>query len=232
MEFRARAAAALLVAVALGFAVVKFPSTIRRLEGRADANAALPRSERLLEAAYSLDFSRDFVLTAESLGGANPPVPSLADAFYLGFYPLAYVAVVLFIRGATQKLTTSSWLDGAVASLGTAAVCAAFAFERVLRLAGGNPSATATNLAYPIGDVLLLSLIMGGSTVMSGRRDGRRVVSCSSSSSGGSSSPQTRSETPSTTALPITLRLLGPRAHGARHEPRAPGGRASSRTVR
>jgi methyl-accepting chemotaxis protein len=112
----------------------------------------------------------DFALTAESLGGASPSVPSLADVFYLGFYPLAYVAVVLFIRGDTQKLTTPSWLDGAVAGVGTAAVCAAFVFERVLRLTGGNPAATATNLAYPIGDVLLLSLVMGGSTVMSGRR--------------------------------------------------------------
>ena len=112
----------------------------------------------------------DVALTVESLGGANPPTPSLADAFYLGFYPLAYVAAVLFIRGDTQKLTTPSWLDGAVAGVGTAAVCAAFVFERVLRLTGGNPAATATNLAYPIGDVLLLSLVMGGSTVMSGRR--------------------------------------------------------------
>jgi hypothetical protein len=112
----------------------------------------------------------DFALTAESLGGANPSTPSLADAFYLGFYPLAYVAAVLFIRGDTQKLTTPSWLDGAVAGVGTAAVCAAFVFERVLRLTGGNSAATATNLAYPIGDVLLLSLVMGGSTVMSGRR--------------------------------------------------------------
>ena len=78
----------------------------------------------------------DFALTAESLGGASPPTPSLADVFYLGFYPLAYVAVVLFIRGDTQRLTTPSWLDGAVASVGTAAVCAAFVFERVLRLTG------------------------------------------------------------------------------------------------
>src|ERR1035437_7580344 len=112
----------------------------------------------------------DFALTAESLGGANPSTPSLADAFYLGFYPLAYVAAVLFIRGDTQRLTTPSWLDGAVAGVGTASVCAAFVFERVLRLTGGNSAATATNLAYPIGDVLLLSLVMGGSTVMSGRR--------------------------------------------------------------
>ncbi len=112
----------------------------------------------------------DLVLTAESLGGATPPAPSLADVFYLGFYPLAYVAVVIFIRGDTRRLTTPSWLDGAVASMGTASVCAAFVFARVLHLTGGDPAATATNLAYPIGDVLLLSLIMGGSTVMPGRR--------------------------------------------------------------
>jgi EAL domain-containing protein (putative c-di-GMP-specific phosphodiesterase class I)/methyl-accepting chemotaxis protein len=112
----------------------------------------------------------DVALTAESLGGATPPTPSVADAFYLAFYPLAYVAAVLYIREDTQRLTTPSWLDGAVASVGTAAVSAAFVFDRVLRLTGGDPAATATNLAYPIGDVLLLSLIMGGSTVISGRR--------------------------------------------------------------
>jgi EAL domain-containing protein (putative c-di-GMP-specific phosphodiesterase class I) len=112
----------------------------------------------------------DFALTAESLGGATPPIPSAADAFYLGFYPLAYVAVVLYIRGDAQRLTSLDWLDGAVASAGTAAVCAAFLFDRVLRLTGGNAATTATNLAYPIGDVLLLSLIMGGSTVITGRR--------------------------------------------------------------
>ena len=112
----------------------------------------------------------DLVLTAESVGGVTPPAPSLADVFYLGFYPLAYVATVMFIRGDTQRLTTPSWLDGAVASLGTASVCAAFVFARVLHLTGDGPAAAATNLAYPIGDVLLLSLIMGGSTVMPGRR--------------------------------------------------------------
>jgi diguanylate cyclase (GGDEF)-like protein len=112
----------------------------------------------------------DIVLTVESQGGVTPPTPSLADLFYLGFYPLAYVAAVIFIRGDARRLTTPSWLDGAVASVGTASVCAAFLFARVLNLTGGDPAATATNLAYPIGDVLLLSLIMGGSTVMPGRR--------------------------------------------------------------
>src|SRR6185437_1347984 len=112
----------------------------------------------------------DLALTIESQHGAEPPTPSLADAFYLGFFPLAYVAVVLFMRGQIRKLTTPSWLDGAVAGLGAAAACAAFAFHSIVHLSGGSNAATATNLAYPIADVLLLSLVVGGSTLMSGRR--------------------------------------------------------------
>src|SRR5438309_12052779 len=32
----------------------------------------------------------DFLQSAESIGGASPTTPSLADVFYLRFYPLAY----------------------------------------------------------------------------------------------------------------------------------------------
>lgn len=112
----------------------------------------------------------DIVLTAESLGGATPAMPSLADAFYLGFYPLTYVAVGLFMRGDSRRLTTSSWLDGAVAGLGAAALCAAFAFPSIPHSAGGSALAVATNLAYPVGDVLLLGLVVGGTAVLAGRR--------------------------------------------------------------
>jgi diguanylate cyclase (GGDEF)-like protein len=112
----------------------------------------------------------DLVLTVESLGGAMPASPSLADAFYLGFYPLTYVAVGLFMRGDSRRLTSSSWLDGAVAGLGAAALCAAFAFRSILHSAGGSALAVAANLAYPVGDVLLLGLVVGGTAVLAGRR--------------------------------------------------------------
>jgi diguanylate cyclase len=112
----------------------------------------------------------DLVMTITSQGGAEPATPSLADAFLLGFFPFTYVAVVIFMRGELRRIATFSWLDGAVAGAGAAAVCAAFAFDHVRDLAGGTPIATVTNMAYPIGDVLLLSLVVGGSTVMTGRR--------------------------------------------------------------
>ena len=39
----------------------------------------------------------DIAVTIESLGGATPPSPSVADGLYLGYFPLAYVALVLFV---------------------------------------------------------------------------------------------------------------------------------------
>jgi diguanylate cyclase (GGDEF)-like protein len=112
----------------------------------------------------------DLLLTAESAGGASPPVPSLADAYYLGFYPLMYVALVLLMRREVRKLTAASWMDGLVAGLGAAGVCACFAFNTILQTAGGDAAAVATNLAYPLGDVLLLMLVVGGSAILPGRR--------------------------------------------------------------
>jgi diguanylate cyclase (GGDEF)-like protein len=114
----------------------------------------------------------DVAITIEALGGATPSAPSPADAFYLAFFPLAYVAVVLLMRGGTRRLSTPSWLDGAVAGLGAAAICAAFAFPSLRRLAGGGSLSVATNLAYPIGDLLLLFLVVGGTAMLSGRRRG------------------------------------------------------------
>jgi hypothetical protein len=111
----------------------------------------------------------DIVFTIESLGGATPPTPSLADLFYLSFFPLAYVALVLMIRGEVRHLSTPNWLDGAVAGFGAATFCAAFAFHAVELSTGQSRIEVAVNLAYPVGDVLLLLLVAGGTAVLSGR---------------------------------------------------------------
>ncbi len=134
------------------------------LIGEPGRRAALILGFALLSWAFG-----DVMLTAESVGGATPPSPSLADLFYLGFYPLAYVAVVMIMRGEVRKVAATSWLDGAIAGFGAAAVCAAFAFHDILSTAGTSVAATATNLAYPIGDLLLLGLVVGSSAMLSGR---------------------------------------------------------------
>jgi diguanylate cyclase len=108
------------------------------------------------------------VFTLERAGG-TPSTPSMADACWLAFFPAAYVALVLFVRGEVRHVPAPSWLDGAVAGTGAAAVCSAFAFHSISTFSGPTALATATNLAYPIGELLLLCLVVGGAAVLSDR---------------------------------------------------------------
>jgi len=80
---------------------------------------------------------------------SSPNGPSLADGFYLAFYPLAYVALMSLIRNHARPHQAIVWLDGVIAGLGAAAVSAAFAFDTILRAIGGTTSTVAVNLAYP-----------------------------------------------------------------------------------
>jgi len=92
--------------------------------------------------------------TIETMGGAQPPEVALYDAFQLSFYPLAYVAMVMYLRGEVRRLATLNWLDGVVAGLGAAALCAAFAFHTVASLTGKTALATAINLANSRNEVI------------------------------------------------------------------------------
>ncbi len=108
----------------------------------------------------------DLTLTIESLGGATPSTPSLADAFYVTFFPLCFLAFALLIRRGNRGSLLATSLDGLIAGLGVAALSAAFVVAAVMRVTGGGALAAATNLVYPMGDMLLLALCVGGLLVL------------------------------------------------------------------
>ena len=60
----------------------------------------------------------------------------------------------------------STSLDGLVAALAVAAISAAVVVAAVTNVTGASAMATATELAYPLGDVLLLALAIGGFAVL------------------------------------------------------------------
>src|SRR4051794_15780187 len=93
-------------------------------------------------------------------GSGVAPAPSPADPFFLAFYPLAYLALVMLIR-SDKELMPSAWLDGLLCGLAAGSMSAAFAFDRIAQGVPGNTLATATNLAYPLGDLVLLSVAVG-----------------------------------------------------------------------
>ncbi len=91
----------------------------------------------------------------------NPPFPSAADALYLAFYPPTFLALALLVRGRVSRFNPSVWLDGLMASLAVAAIGAAVLLEVVLNQTHGRLLADATNLAYPLGDIVLVAFVAG-----------------------------------------------------------------------
>jgi signal transduction histidine kinase/DNA-binding response OmpR family regulator len=114
----------------------------------------------------------DVALTIESLGGASVPTPSVADGFYIAFFPICYLSFMMLIRRGNGRSLVATSLDGLIAGLAVATLTAAFLFDAVLRATGGGDLSTATSVAYPVGDVLLLALAIGALAVLS--RDYRR----------------------------------------------------------
>src|SRR5262249_36809547 len=90
----------------------------------------------------------------------NPPFPSLADAGYLGLPPLAYAGFILLIKSRLPKLRPGVWLAGITAGLAVGALSTAVVLQAVLDTTSGHVAAVATNLAYPLGDALLLALVV------------------------------------------------------------------------
>jgi diguanylate cyclase (GGDEF)-like protein len=102
----------------------------------------------------------------------DPPYPSFADALYLGFYPAAYVGLVLLFRSRFTGLTPGLWIDGLTAALAAATLGSAVIVEAVLDTTDGSFAVVATNVAYPLGDVILLSLVIAAFS-LTGWRPGR-----------------------------------------------------------
>src|SRR5436190_11182482 len=93
--------------------------------------------------------------------GGSPPYPSIADVFYLGFYPACYVGMMILVKHRLSEFGPMLWFDGIMAAIGAAALGSAVLFEVVLRNTDGSAGVIVTNLAYPLGDIMLFSAVIG-----------------------------------------------------------------------
>jgi diguanylate cyclase (GGDEF)-like protein len=106
------------------------------------------------------------------LDNPAPPYPSPADVAYLAFYPLAYAGIAYLVRARARELDWRLWTDGLIAALGTAALGTAFVFDFVAERTTGTTIEVVTTLAYPLGDIVLLGMVVGV-VALNGWRPGR-----------------------------------------------------------
>jgi two-component system cell cycle response regulator len=140
------------------------------------ARVPLLRRERLpwlvIGVGLAIWAASDIYYTAALGDLESPPFPSLADAGWLLFYPVTYVAILLLLRSRVRRFRTSLWLDGLLGSLSAAALAAALVFQPIVDAGSGSAAAIATNLAYPVGDLLLLAFVVAA-IALTGWRPGR-----------------------------------------------------------
>ena len=133
------------------------------------------RAERLawlsLAVAFLLSTTGNLVWTLSVSLMPEEPFPSVADFFWIAYFLPLYVALVALIRSRVPRFHASMWLDGLIGALGAAAVAVAILLGPALAVTEGDVAAVVTNLAYPIGDVVLLALLVAVSAILGLRRD-------------------------------------------------------------
>ncbi len=89
------------------------------------------------------------------------PYPSLADALWI-IYPFsAIAAIALLMRARLTNFRPAAWVDVSVGALAIGAVAAALLVGPIVANAGGTVSGVAAGMAYPLCDLLVISMVLG-----------------------------------------------------------------------
>ena len=128
---------------------------------RAALRAEEQKGWALFAVALAVWTAGDIYYAIAFFGLDEAPFPSAADAAYIAFYPLAYAGLVHILGARLPKLDPMVKVDGLIGALAFAALGAAVLFPAVLATTEGAPATVAVNLAYPIGDLILLCLVVG-----------------------------------------------------------------------
>jgi diguanylate cyclase (GGDEF)-like protein/PAS domain S-box-containing protein len=96
----------------------------------------------------------------ERFFGGALPFPSIADPFYLAFYPLLVGGLLLLIRERNETRNRSSLIDALIITVAAAALSwvylmAPYAHDHTLKLA-----TKLTSIAYPMMDILVLGVVL------------------------------------------------------------------------
>jgi diguanylate cyclase (GGDEF)-like protein len=142
--------------------------------GLVAARAGLVRAERgawwLLAAATASWAMGNVAWDQLHRDAADPPFPSVSDAFWLGAYLPTYAGLALLIRGRVRQVFSAVALDGVVGVLATAAVVLAVAGDG-LTGTGGDPSSlkVAVSVAYALADVMVIAFCVAATALARGR---------------------------------------------------------------
>jgi PAS domain S-box-containing protein len=111
-----------------------------------------------MSAAMAAEMIADILLLKYNIQYDEPPFPSIADALFLSFFVLLFLALLRVpVAPLTRAKRLQIMLDGAIIVLGGGAVVWYFLLGPTAKVGGPSTLATAVSLAYPVGDLILLA---------------------------------------------------------------------------
>ena len=95
------------------------------------------------------------------LGDASPPSPGWPDVGFLLAVPLAVAGVFAFTSAPTRLFTQGqAVLSGTIVALSLLFIAWNFGLGAIYQNSPASPSAEAVNLAYPIGDIVIATVLV------------------------------------------------------------------------
>ncbi len=85
--------------------------------------------------------------------------PSVADLLYLGFFPCATVGLLKIVRARHPGLGPAKLIDAATLTVGTGLLCWVFLIHPAAHSAEGSTLTRVVQVAYPVGDLMLLAIL-------------------------------------------------------------------------
>ncbi|MEI2702305.1 MAG: HD domain-containing phosphohydrolase [Baekduia sp.] len=107
-------------------------------------------------------------------GKASPP--TIADAAFLAFVPLAIAGMLLRLPPRLGERSSAERIDGVAAALAAAALSAAIVLETVVANAPGRTAEALVISAFPLGDALLIGIVVATFTLNRWRGDRASVL--------------------------------------------------------
>jgi diguanylate cyclase len=91
----------------------------------------------------------------------DPPVPSVADALWLAWYPVTALGFALLIRRGVASFHLHRWMDGIAVMLIVLTPCVALFLAPAAEESGRGTLATIVVLSYPVLDALVIGGVLG-----------------------------------------------------------------------
>ena len=143
------------------------------------ARAATRRAGRLGWALIGLGLvfwaAGDLYWTVFFQNDANPPFPSIDDAFYMVGYVLVLGGMFAYVRSGIGRRSVLIWTDVIMGALCIAAIGTSLLLDYVLTNTTGTTSQVAVAVAYPLFDVATLAVAVGA-FALTGWRPGRGLA--------------------------------------------------------